>query len=164
MPDQDPLAQLRDIHLPNAISAWPPAPGWWILALLSIATLVGISLWLWRWINANRYRKLALKALNSLDQQQPTHYLQQLNSLLKQTALAASPHSEDIAKLSGQQWLQFLDHSASTKDFQQGIGKVLADGPYAVSIENINTAPLHQLAQRWIKQHKPKSFQMGELI
>ena len=34
--NQDPLAQLRDIHLPEAVGWWPPAPGWWILALVLI--------------------------------------------------------------------------------------------------------------------------------
>ncbi|MDP7406676.1 MAG: DUF4381 domain-containing protein, partial [SAR324 cluster bacterium] len=29
--NQDPLAALRDVHLPPAVSWWPPAPGWWII-------------------------------------------------------------------------------------------------------------------------------------
>ena len=34
----DPLAELRDIHLPPEIGWWPPAYGWWILitALLTL--------------------------------------------------------------------------------------------------------------------------------
>ena len=32
--------QLRDIHLPESSLWWPPAPGWWILALLLIAFCV----------------------------------------------------------------------------------------------------------------------------
>ena len=28
------LAQLRDIQPPEAISAWPPAIGWWLLAII----------------------------------------------------------------------------------------------------------------------------------
>ncbi|RLA40856.1 MAG: hypothetical protein DRR06_16870 [Gammaproteobacteria bacterium] len=35
-PNQDPLAQLRDIQLPEAVGWWPPAPGWWVLALVLI--------------------------------------------------------------------------------------------------------------------------------
>ncbi len=35
----DPLAQLRDIHLPDPISWWPPAPGWWVLAVVVLALL-----------------------------------------------------------------------------------------------------------------------------
>ena len=36
-PDQIPL---RDLHLPEAIGWWPPAPGWWFLALLALTGLV----------------------------------------------------------------------------------------------------------------------------
>ncbi|MBV1930617.1 MAG: DUF4381 domain-containing protein [Porticoccaceae bacterium] len=37
--NQDPLAQLRDIHLPEAIGWWPPAPGWWILTLVLLVSI-----------------------------------------------------------------------------------------------------------------------------
>ena len=35
METEDPLSQLADIHLPEAVSAWPPAVGWWLLAGLA---------------------------------------------------------------------------------------------------------------------------------
>lgn len=31
MANTDPLAQLKDIHLPTPIGWWPLAPGWYIL-------------------------------------------------------------------------------------------------------------------------------------
>ena len=34
MNPQDPLSQLKDIHLPATGGFWPPAPGWWLLALI----------------------------------------------------------------------------------------------------------------------------------
>ena len=37
MMQQDPLSQLRDIHLPQSGGFWPPAPGWWLLIAIAIA-------------------------------------------------------------------------------------------------------------------------------
>ena len=34
--DQNALP-LRDLHLPDAIGWWPPAPGWWVLFVLALA-------------------------------------------------------------------------------------------------------------------------------
>ncbi len=41
----DALKNLRDIHLPDPISWWPPAPGWW-LGLALAAALAGCLYWL----------------------------------------------------------------------------------------------------------------------
>jgi len=53
MNGQNPLDMLRDIHLPGEVSAWPPAPGWWILAILSIAFI----LWIVRFFLKNISKK-----------------------------------------------------------------------------------------------------------
>lgn len=161
MPEQDPLAQLRDIHLPETIGLWPPAPGWWLLAVLLFALLCYGYLKLRRRQQRNRYRRLALAELNALSKTvSGSQYLQQVNQLLKKTALAAQP-SLPVAGLTGQRWLAFLDATGNTTDFTQGAGQVLATGPYSNldvsnpdAVDDIHRATLQQLCQRWIKQHK----------
>jgi|GEM_PF-491197 len=46
------LEQLRDIHLPQAVHWWPPAPGWWLVAALVLALII----WLSRYLQS-RYRR-----------------------------------------------------------------------------------------------------------
>ncbi len=152
MPEQDPLAQLRDIHLPDAISIWPPAPGWWLVLLIVAALLAVGIIALRNYLQSNRYRKQALQQLALLDLQNPSVYLQQLNRLLKQTALAGEPN-RDIAGLSGQQWLSYLDSTGDSTDFSQGAANALAHGPYAPETANLDTSELQHIAEQWIKKH-----------
>lgn len=155
----DPLARLRDIHLPQPVSPWPPAPGWWILAALLTAVVL-YGLWRgWRHRRANRYRRLALAQLAGIDPQlqDETRYLQAINQLLKQTALAA-PKPPPVAALSGESWLRFLDASGDTSAFSDGPGQWLLTGPYAAappaSAQPRQLQQLHDLVERWIKKHQ----------
>ncbi|MEO0651765.1 MAG: DUF4381 domain-containing protein, partial [Planctomycetota bacterium] len=91
------LARLHDIELPEAVSLWPSAPGWWLVAgaLGSAAVLAG---WVW-W---DRHRSLAYRraALRELSELRASGELRALPSLLKRVALAAHPRHE-VAALSG---------------------------------------------------------------
>jgi len=59
-PQANPLDQLRDIHLPEAVSWWPLAPGWWLLMVLTCLLLVGLLICLYRRHQSNRYRRQAI--------------------------------------------------------------------------------------------------------
>ena len=54
---------LRDLHLPDAIGWWPPAPGWWVVIALLAAGL-GYLAWraFLRW-QFNGPRRYALRQL-----------------------------------------------------------------------------------------------------
>ena len=83
MNPQDPLAQLRDIHLPEPVSWWPPAPGWWLLAVLVLIALVAISVFFYKRYQHNSFRRQALQLLENhfLDwqhNQDTSLYLQQV--------------------------------------------------------------------------------------
>lgn len=152
----DPLSGLRDIHLPDPISAWPPAPGWWCLTILSLFAL-GITAYrlYWRHRN-NRYRRLALQRLGEIDYRNKNQgeYLQAINHLLKQTVLAAS-HTKRAAGLTGSAWLEFLDRTGGTREFSQGAGKALLNGPYSSTHDGCEESvkQIHQLVGAWIRGH-----------
>ncbi|WP_051235693.1 DUF4381 domain-containing protein [Marinimicrobium agarilyticum] len=165
MNPQDPLAQLKDIHLPEPVGWWPLAWGWWLLiALLLIA--LGLIVWRWRARRRRqRYRQEALAVLRHAYQRYRDEaddsaaasrvYLQTVSELLRRTALSALPanrHS-DVATLGGQRWLRFLDASAPVGNgFTEGPGAALAQGPYQPN-PAVDVASLDALAARWIKRH-----------
>jgi len=70
------LQQLNDIAAPNAISWWPLAPGWWLLIILVLLSLVALAYYLYAQHRASAYRREALSLINNAPPQinlkQPT--------------------------------------------------------------------------------------------
>jgi len=158
---QNPLDMLRDIHLPTEVSAWPPAPGWWILLILSITLILWIIRFFWKKHQFNRVLRLSVYSMKELElafekHQDPALLVKQYSSLIRQIALARFPRQE-IASLTGHSWLTFLDHSAGTSLFitdkgKTNAGNLLTLGPYQKSeapIEHLNE--LKQAINQWVK-------------
>jgi len=160
------LNQLADIHLPAAVSYWPPAPGWWLLLALLLAGLGWVAFGYYRrWQQQQRL----LQALAGLDKAWQTYmnagtidkqrnqagldFLYSCNSLLKRVAMAIHPDSE-VAALSGQAWLEFLDASGKCEDFTKGAGMVLADGEYKPRFD-ADAQALAALVRSWITWQYP---------
>lgn len=150
----DPLAQLRDIHLPESVGWWPPAPGWWILAV----AVIGLSLFLIvRLVNHQRrqaYRRTARREIQALQLNAaalaPVQVLQGCNALLKRTAKQAYPEFRSES-LSGQQWLRFLHSSCPDPCFTDN-GEWFGDGLYQASIECDKDQILAETSI-WINKH-----------
>ena len=157
----DPLAQLRDIHLPPAIDIWPPAPGWWGLAFLGILATLSLLYWLWgRW-QANKYRREAIRQLESILEKYASDgdaslYLHDYQLLLKRVALTRF-NRDLVASLTGEAWVAFLDKSSNGSEFSMGAGQALVDGNYVdaarTGIGSADIESLHQLGQQWIRKH-----------
>lgn len=153
----DPLAQLRDIHLPPPVAWWPPAPGWWLLAALALIAAIALITWLVRRHRRRRYRRLALVEARRLyaswqRQRDDGAYLQALNRLLKQTALAAYPRRQ-VAALDGIDWLVFLDRGLRRPCFDDPALQPLAS-PYRARVEALSAERLQQAAEHWIRRHR----------
>ena len=144
------LSQLRDIHVPAPVSWWPPAPGWWAL-LVVLLIAIGLGYMLYRRRRRNLWRGGALAELARLRDAAPERQLREVSVLLRRVAISRFPR-HDVAALTGEAWLAFLDHSLGDgKAFQSEAGRVLLSGPYASNIE-VDTASLLILCERWIKQ------------
>ncbi|MCP3674309.1 MAG: DUF4381 domain-containing protein [Gammaproteobacteria bacterium] len=152
----NPLDNLRDIHLPEPVSAWPPAPGWWILAILVLVLIVWIVLKIRENYNQKQLLRVSLSSAIQLEQDYQNHKDPQLlvreySSLLRRIALARFPRHE-VASLTGSNWLTFLDDSAKENLFDCEAGKLLLFSPYQKPVETIEQ--LHQLTvavHSWIK-------------
>jgi hypothetical protein len=151
----DLLSQLRDIHAAPIAPWWPPAPGWWILALLLLVLLV----WLGRKVLARlrvfQRRKQMLGWIDHLNatidpQRDPQAYLSTLNRIFKLVALRAFP-ADHCAALSGQDWADFL--TGKMKDSQSaGSLNVLASGPYDPAPQ-FDPGIMSELTRYWIRRH-----------
>lgn len=116
------LDKLNDIVVPDAVAWWPPAPGWYVLFLALLITIswAGIRI-LQNW-SRNRFRRQALLELETVA---PAN----LPALVKRVSLSIWPR-EQVASLSGDEWLQFLDQSGNTSAFSKGPGKILISLSY----------------------------------
>jgi hypothetical protein len=125
---------LRDLHLPAAIGWWPLAPGWWVLLALLAAGLGWLTYRaLQRW-QAGRSRRFALQQLlrATIEYGETGNTLslaKQLSELLRRAMLAYAPRSE-VAGLTGDRWLQWLDQGMNEPLFSTGAGQVLESLPY----------------------------------
>jgi hypothetical protein len=149
----DPLAGLRGYHLPDAVSWWPPAPGWWLLAgLVLLAVAVAAVLFVRRWRRRAALRA-ALAELDALDAElgalDPGEYARRLSRLLRRVALARYPR-HTVAGLTGDAWLQFLDERGNTQAFTRGRGRLLREAPYRPGGDTQALRELAALARDWI--------------
>lgn len=130
-PEQIPL---RDLHVPDPVGWWPLAPGWWLLIALVLGAL-GYLLYRqfdsWR---RNAARRIALAELARLRRayEQGADVLalsKGLSELLRRSMLAYAPRDE-VAGLTGERWLQWLDRGLAEPLFSNGPGRSIETLPY----------------------------------
>jgi hypothetical protein len=150
VPASDPLAALRPLHAPAAVAWWPPAPGWWLLA--AVVLLLPALVWWYRrrwWL-----RRAALAELQQLAQTvtDDGQLAAAVNQLLRRVALACFPHRQ-VAALSGEAWLGFLDAHLDGAGFSSGPGRALLTAPYQAA-PHLDREALLALARHWVRRQR----------
>lgn len=147
---------LRDVHLPDAISWWPLAVGWWI-TLLVIPILLWISFKVYRHLTRKTAVKTAKQILQELKQQRTkteAQVLAEVSALLRRVAMSLASR-EECASLTGQAWLEYLDKSLDDKPFTRGVGQCLAEVIYRrTTPTHVDIFELLDLAERWLNAQK----------
>ena len=89
----DPLAELRPLIEPAAISGWPLAPGWWVVAFTLLLIIIGLTVWAIkrrRYQHRTRYQREALALLDTLNtQDDTTKQLHNIALILRRAAVCA---------------------------------------------------------------------------
>lgn len=163
MDGTDPLSQLADIHLPEPLGFWPPAPGWWVLLVILCAVIYFVSI---RMIAAWRLRRSCSFAIRELDkclsayrqnvkglaaeQAVPAklNFVNELNAVLRRVALKHYPQ-EPLASLSGPAWIAFLRGHGDASLLDDKLASTLSQGRFAKQWE-VDDQGLYQMAHQWI--------------
>ncbi|CAM3023668.1 Uncharacterised protein [Ectopseudomonas mendocina] len=162
----NPIDQLQPLIDPPPVPWWPPAPGWWLLAVL----LPLLSWALWRLLRNWRRRAPKVAAEQTLDPLRQTAldelsrlskpydgaaagpWLQQLNALLKRLCRERYPDSASHT-LSSRAWLAFLDNRCPAAGLTRWM--ILVDGSYRpqCTLSDKAIAELDQAIATWIRKH-----------
>ncbi len=160
-----PVLDLKDIHLPEPISWWPLASGWWLLltCLALLAVIVFFMKKSRQKKQLNREINIEINKIKSQFYRTKNKYelAQSLSVLLRRSSI--SFYSEkDVAGLTGEQWLAFLDDKTTTNSFsnaekfQSKTGNALIVAPYlpTTSDFDFDAKALLRLCENWLTTQK----------
>ena len=144
---------LRDIHLPDAVSWWPPAVGWWIVAAL-ILLVIFLTPKLIRYITFKPLNKVVDNAYQTIITQyqqnkDDTRLVQDISKLLRQIVMTYTGR-ESSAQLIGDEWIDSLNALTSETYFSGEVKQLIINAPYQKTITS-DPRILLSATQSWIK-------------
>ena len=161
MNPQDPLAALHPLRDPAAIGWWPLAPGWWLLIALAVVAGAIACYYLLKRYRTNAYRRMALRQLQDIQsalhddvegEREIHRAVADTNALLKSVALRIFPR-HDIAALSGEAWLAFLNKTRQSESTDTAFAASFANAAYQQQPE-LDAEQLFLASRHWITKHR----------
>ena len=170
-----PTLELRDIHLPEPISWWPLAPGWWILAagilLLFIIAFIFRKVYQARQIKRDIAAELERIKQRYSDTQSNVELARSLSILLRRVSITCHP-DHDVAGMTGEDWLHWLDQvqhnvKANKTSFVSDTGRLLLSAPYLPddAVIDFDAQALIELCESWLlASHKKGTVKDGGTV
>ncbi|MCQ2740905.1 MAG: DUF4381 domain-containing protein [Alphaproteobacteria bacterium] len=149
MPDN--LPELKDIHLPDGVSIFPLAYGWWVILAAVIVLWCGIKLFI---LLRQKSKKLfAERFLRKISLQNPVIAVTQMSELLRRVCVSKYPAA---AVLSGTEWISFLKSKTQSK-LSEKEESLLQNAPYmdvtAGGYSDKNAEAIKIFCQKWIGEN-----------
>lgn len=147
--------QLNKIIEPEAVSFWPPQPGWYlVLAGLIALCIFAIIKWK-KHRKKTQYKRDAMHAIEHLSYRNAED-VHALNKVLKYVAITTYGRRE-VADLYGNKWLAFLSKTQVKTDFSHAPYAIIGIGPFdSDQAENLSSDQWNQLKKAglsWVKNH-----------
>lgn len=152
----NPLQDLKDIHTPTTIEFWPPAYGWWVLAIIIIVAVSLLIIWVKKARKESIAKRQALKSLQQIDGSN-LNCVSELNQLLKRVAMTYFPN-QNVQEMHGSQWTAFLVKtlpSKKAKGFSESFDSMQQTLYQAHASENAEFLSYSQSVETWIKHALP---------
>ncbi len=150
------LKGLSEAVSPAPISWLPTTLGWKVMALIMLVWLFWRGHLYLQYRRRNLYRRQALHQLEALisDHGMTPGLLAGLGRLLKATAVGCYPRRQ-VARLSGDKWMQWLENHGGADIFSCDSQQLLAHGVYQGedSVKEAALATLVKEIQQWILHH-----------
>lgn len=151
-----PSLPLRDIHLPDSVLWWPLAIGWWVLMAVLFIFMIGLGYFYYQKKQRDTENSsiiYALKLLKKLTKEtNKVVLITHISRLLRRVCISLYGRKQ-VAGLTGERWLRFLDRKGKTTEFSQGIGRILIDYPYQKKVDYPRQELLN-LIQYWLESQK----------
>ncbi|MFT5758507.1 MAG: ABC-type transport system involved in Fe-S cluster assembly fused permease/ATPase subunit [Alteromonadaceae bacterium] len=151
----EPLAQLKDIHLPEQVNNYPLSLGWWLLVIVIISMIIFIIIQIKRSKQGKRCQQQAIKQLK--DQAADNH---STSSVLKWAAMQYFPR-DNIARLYGAKFNEFLINALPEKHQEsfatissQSFASLYQDHPMTDNQQQLNDE-FKQAALLWLTYALP---------
>lgn len=150
--------QLKGIALPEPVSWWPFAIGWWLVLAISLLLLTTITIKLFKQYKQNKYRKIAVLELQTLfngwqEDANTTSYLHSTNALLKRVVreVEQNKQTQHLHK-HGREWGSLLQRYS-----KQPLSDVTLDALTTACYKrkpDVDIPQLHKQITTWIKTHQ----------
>lgn len=146
------IDSLKDIYLPIKPSLFPLP---WEANTIILVVLLLITVYIFYIRKKTFSKRIGVNKLEKIYEQyqkdnNSQHCVMQISIIMKRIALAYFPRKK-VAKISGIEWLEFLDKTSRTTNFTKGPGSALKDTQYQASTD-ISVKDFMLVCKDWIKK------------